>query len=282
MPQAVWRLGFVQLWHPGIIATAIVVASLYLWLVYGPVGRRRSVVAPAPVRTLAFLAGVAVLYLAFGTPMDALSDNFLFTAHMVEHLLEVFVMVPLLIYGTPGWLVGPALAWRPLKGILGAALSPWLGATIFNVIFSLFHLPVLYNLTLTSESFHFFEHAMFFIGAIGLWWCIVAPPEVRRPFSPSAQMIYSFYNMMAMLPVNVLILFAGRALYAYGQAPRLFGLTPYGDQQLGAMVMFFGSALAYLVMFMAAFLPLVANAARAEEADGRTLAPEAGRAHAAR
>jgi len=281
MPPVVWRLGFVQLWHPGIIATTLVVGALYLWLVYGPQGRRRSVVGQRPARTAAFLAGMALLYLAFGTPLDPLSDDFLFTAHMVEHLLEVFAVVPLLVYGTPGWLVAPALAWRPLKGVLDAALSPWLGALIFNVVFSVFHLPVLYNLTLTSEAFHFLEHALFFIAAIGLWWCVLAPPEHRRPFSPSAQMIYAFYNMMAMMPVFVLIMFAGHPLYAYGQAPRLFGLTPYGDQQMGAMVMFFGSSLAYLVMFMAAFMPFVEGAAGAEDADGRS-AVTAGRARTAR
>ena len=282
MPQAVWRLGFVQLWHPGIIATVLLVQALYLWLVYGSVGRARSVAPHPPARTVSFLIGMAVLYLAFGTPLDALSDDFLFSAHMVEHLLEIFVLVPLLLHGTPGWLMAPALAWRPLRGVLGAALSPWLGATIFNVIFSVFHLPLLYNLTLSSEAFHFFEHAMFFIGAIGLWWSVLAPADLRRPFPPGAQMIYAFYNMMAMMPAFVLITFAGHPLYAYGEAPRQFGLSPYGDQQLGAMIMFFGSALAYLVIFMAAFLPFAAKVAADEDEDGRSIAPEAGRAHAVR
>src|SRR5919201_1686409 len=78
-------------------------------LEYGACARR----TPRPSGAEQGAVGVAllVLLLAVNGPLHDLSDAYLFSAHMVQHLLLTLVVPPLLIAGTPGWMLRPALRW---------------------------------------------------------------------------------------------------------------------------------------------------------------------------
>ncbi|EQD62106.1 cytochrome c oxidase assembly factor CtaG, partial [mine drainage metagenome] len=77
------RLGFTALWNPDLIVAAVVISALYLYAA----GRlkRRGLTPPTIGQRLYFLTGIVLLYVAVGSPLDALSDKFLFSAHMLEH-----------------------------------------------------------------------------------------------------------------------------------------------------------------------------------------------------
>ena len=51
-------------------------------------------------RLYSFEAGMAVIWLSIGSPMDGFSDALL-SAHMVEHLLLMAVVPPLVLLGAP-------------------------------------------------------------------------------------------------------------------------------------------------------------------------------------
>jgi putative membrane protein len=48
-----------------------------------------------------FLLGDLVMLLALISPLDVLSDDYLFSAHMLQHMLLVLAVPPLLILGIP-------------------------------------------------------------------------------------------------------------------------------------------------------------------------------------
>src|SRR2546430_16912061 len=56
-----------------------------------------------PRRVASFAAALVVLFLALNGPLHNLSDSYLFSAHMVQHLVLTLVFPPLLLYGTPAW-----------------------------------------------------------------------------------------------------------------------------------------------------------------------------------
>ena len=63
-------------------------------------------------RQVAFSSGVALLLVALASPLDTMADEYLFSAHMVQHLLLTLVAAPLLLAGTPGWLLRDVLDER--------------------------------------------------------------------------------------------------------------------------------------------------------------------------
>src|ERR1043165_5704927 len=88
-------------------------------------------------KQVAFTSGVLTLFIALATPLDTLADEYLFTAHMVQHLLLTLVAAPLLLVGTPDWLFRDFLQTFGLEGVARRARHPLIAFFGFNVIFSL-------------------------------------------------------------------------------------------------------------------------------------------------
>jgi putative membrane protein len=191
-----------------------------------------------PGQRAAFYAGLATIFLALNGWLHDLSDYYLFSAHMVQHLLLTLVAPPLLIAGTPGWMLRPALG-LPVVGRLARWLTtPAHCFAIFNVILAGWHLPPAYNLAMAYHPLHIAQHLMFIAAAVLMWWPVMSPlPELPRLSYP-AQMLYCFALSIPMSLVSVYIAYADALLYtAYAAAPRLWGITPMQDQLIGGLVM---------------------------------------------
>ena len=128
-----------------------------------------------------------------------LSDAYLFSAHMVQHLLLALVVAPLLIMGTPGGMLRPALA---LRGV--GAVARWL-TTPTRLLRDLqrrrsprWHLPPLYNYALAHHPVHIVQHLMFLAASVLMWWPVLSPlPELPRLSYPG-QMLYLFLMSIPM------------------------------------------------------------------------------------
>jgi putative membrane protein len=194
--------------------------------------------APRTTQRASFYAGLAVIFLALNGWLHDLSDYYLFSAHMVQHLLLTLVAPPLLIAGTPGWMLRPALR-RPVVGSLARWLTkPAHCFAIFNVVLAGWHLPPVYNLAMAHHPVHIVQHLMFIAAAVLMWWPVMSPlPELPRLSYP-AQMLYCFALSIPMSLVSVYIAYADALLYtAYAAAPRMWGITPMQDQLIGGLVM---------------------------------------------
>jgi putative membrane protein len=187
---------------------------------------------------MCFYTGLAVIFLALNGWLHDLSDYYLFSAHMVQHLVLTLVAPPLLIAGTLGWMLRPLLH-SPILG----ALARWLTKpahcfAIFNVVLAGWHLPPVYNLAMTYHAVHILQHLMFIGAAVLMWWPILSPlPELPRLSYPT-QMLYCFALSIPMSLVSVYIAYADALLYtAYAATPRIWGITPMQDQLIGGLIM---------------------------------------------
>ena len=231
---------FAELWQPQIMLDAVLAQGAYL-LLTGPL--RRFVSGSRPVgwdQRAAFLAGMAVFYLAFGTPLDVISDRYLFSAHMVQHMLEIMVMVPLLMRGLPDWFHRPFFRLPVLGPVLRLWVHPVTALLVFGMAFSFWHFPGPYNLTLRSENVHFVEHAIFFLAGWALWFPIIRPlPEVETyHLTDGLRLLYLLIANEITMPIDFGLFLTGHPWYqAYAMAPRLFGISALADQQIGAVVM---------------------------------------------
>jgi putative membrane protein len=207
------------------------------------------------VKVASFFAGLAVLLGSLTGPLHDLADYYLFSAHMVQHLLLVFAMPPLLLYGTPGWMLSPLLR-HPRVLRLGRRLTRPSGAfASFNLVLVAWHLPPLYNLAMDHHGVHIVQHLMIMVVSVILWWPVVSPsPELPRAPYP-VQMLYLFVVGLPMVVVSIFIAMAGSVLYPYyAAAPRVWeALTPHTDQHLGGLIMWIPGGLVVLIAIRVVF-----------------------------
>lgn len=240
--------------YPSFLIGWVLVGAAYLAGV-GPLRRRFG--GPArvgPGQPVLFLGGMLILFLALQGPLHDLSDTYLFSAHMVQHLILTLVVPPLLLAGTPRWLVRPLLV-RPVLGRWARALThPVVAFALYTVVFAGWHVPAAYDLMMREHDVHIAMHLSILATALLLWWPVAGAPELNR-LHYGAQILYLFLLGVPMMALAALITLADRLLYPwYAVAPRLWGLSPAEDQQLGGLIMWVpGTAVLWVAMTVAFF-----------------------------
>jgi putative membrane protein len=228
--------------------------GIYVWGARYLAARAMAAGAPAPrlsaSQRVAFFSGLLVIFLSLNGPLHDLSDTYLFSAHMVQHLLLSLAVPPLLLAGTPGWMLRPFLANTKIAAVARTITRPTRCFIIFNVVISVWHLPPLYNTAMAYHPIHIVQHLTFMIASVLMWWPILSPlPELPRLSYPG-QMLYCFLMVIPMSIVSIFISMADHVLYpAYSIAPRIWDITPMSDQQIGVLIMWIpGGLLFYVVM----------------------------------
>ena len=231
--------------HPSVLIGCSAFGALYAWGITR--GRKRGEVV-ASQQIASFMAGIAVLFVSLNGPIHELSDYYLFSAHMVQHLLLTLVMPPLLLLGTPDWLLRSLLRHPALRATARALTSPLPAFGIYNVVFAGWHLPQFYNYALEHHNAHIVQHLMFIAAAVLVWWPVVEPlPEMRNIPTP-ARMLYLFALGIPMSVVSALITLSSDVLYAwYSAAPRVFSLSAIDDQQMGGLIMWVPGMMVYWI-----------------------------------
>jgi putative membrane protein len=194
------------------------------------------------------------IFLSLNGWLHDLSDWYLFSAHMVQHLLLTLLVPPLLIAGTPGWMLRPLLRHRNIATIARVLTRPKVCFATFNLVVAAWHLPVLYNLAMARHEIHILQHLMFMASAVMLWWPILSPlPELPRLSYP-LQMLYMFLTSIPMSIVAVYITYSETLLYpAYAAAPRIMSITPMEDQLIGGLIMWIPGGLVFLAVISVIF-----------------------------
>ncbi len=251
--------------HPSTVIGLAVLGAIYLW--------RASFASPAnPLsgwRKLSFFASLFVIFGSLNGPLHDLSDYYLFSAHMVQHLLLTMAMPPLMIAGIPGWMLRPLLRNSVLGAIARRITRPFACFVIFNLVIAIWHIPAFYNAAMANHNIHIVEHLMFMSSAVLMWWPLMSPlPELPRLAYPG-QMLYCFLMTLPMSIVAIYITLADQVLYpAYAAAPRIVALSPLEDQVLGGLIMWVPGGVIFLVIMSVVFFKWAAggedNAAAAQ------------------
>lgn len=130
-----------ELWNPTIITVSFLMQIVYLLLSHGPIAaklyRRRHVTTGK--QTASFLIGSWVMLVAFTGPLDYLSDNYIFAAHMIQHMIEILIMTPLLMKGVPTGFYMSILRVPVLGRIVRIWLRPIVAGAVFNIVLTGFH-----------------------------------------------------------------------------------------------------------------------------------------------
>ncbi|HLG50975.1 MAG TPA: cytochrome c oxidase assembly protein [Chloroflexota bacterium] len=185
----------------------------------------------------AFGSAIILLVIALISPLDTLS-SYLFSAHMLQHMLLVYIVPPLLLAGTPRWLLEPLLEAPRVRDIARAVTGPIPAIIIFNVILVIWHMPEAWQAALVDNQIHAFEHLCFLGAGIIAWFPIFSPVRVVPRLSYPGQMVYLFVQSLVPAVVGAFITFSGSVIYPlYSGVPKPWGLSPLVDQQLAGLLM---------------------------------------------
>ena len=200
---------------------------------------RRAQIAPERWRTASWSLGVALIFLSLNGPLHALSDLFLFSAHMGQHMLLMLIAPPLLILGLPPALIRRALAHPGVHRAARLLTHPGVAFVAYNLVFVGWHFPVAYNAALENHDLHIVQHLMFMATSVMMWWPVVAPvAELERIPDGPLLMMYVFAFGVPTTIVSAFITMSDDVFYPfYAAAPRVSALSPLEDQRLGGLLM---------------------------------------------
>ncbi len=223
--------------YPGVWLTVLIPVVAYL----RAVARSQE---PTDRRTrLAFLAGMAVFWIASDWPVGTLGAGYLAWVHMSQYVLYVLVAAPLLLRGIPDWMAARILDRLRLRGVarkLGHNLL--ISGLVFNLVLVVTHAPFTVDALRSTQLGSFAMDMTWLISGLVLWLPIVGPLLEHRSRSVPARMVYLFAaaGVVAILPASFLT-FAKFPLYStYELAPRIGAITAIEDQQLAGVMMKLG------------------------------------------
>jgi putative membrane protein len=249
MAAAEWNLA------PSLLIGVTLLVAAYLCAV---LPLRRFIPGSHPVKPgqmALFLLGAAALFLALASPLDTLSDGYLFTAHMLQHSLLTLAAPPLLLAGIPGWLAAYIVHGPLLKKAARIATQPVLAFGLYTLVYSLWHIPAAYEAALENETLHLVEHLSFILTSILFWWPILSSTPELPGLSYPRQILYLFLASIPCTVVGGVFIFAPQVIYPrYANSPLLFpGIDPMTDQQIAGVIMAMTGMVVYLAFLGRAF-----------------------------
>ncbi|HWC10912.1 MAG TPA: cytochrome c oxidase assembly protein, partial [Acidimicrobiales bacterium] len=256
-------------------------------------GRSGTTRAAEPVVTRgqigAFGGGLAVLLVASDWPVHDLAEGYLYSVHMVQHLLFTLVAAALLLLGTPAWMARRLLGMRGRGGgdggggaepptrrlrvvrVLGRPLA---GLAQFNLVLVLSHWPLVVDATVRYHPLHFVAHAVLLVSAVLMWLPVASPLREVPRATPPMQMLYLFLQTVVPTVPASFLTFGHQPLYRiYETFPRLWGISALTDQQTAGLIMKIGGGFFLWTVIAFIFFRWYAREERADQQARRAPPP---------
>ncbi len=191
-----------------------------------------------------FGLGMAALWSVSDWPMHDLSEGYLYSAHMVQHIVYTFVAPPLLLLGIPPWMLRMLLGAPKLMAVMRRLTKPLVALILFNALVAFTHWSGVVDASLRSEPLHFSIHLALFSAAMLMWWPVIAPlPELSKLSEPGKILYLFAQSILPTVPASFLT-FADRPIYEfYATVPRMWGLSALTDQLIAGLIMKIGGGL---------------------------------------
>lgn len=214
-----------------------------IWAVYLVAASGHATAAPGedPAwgrRARLFSIGMAVLLIGATWPVHDLAERYLYSMHMVQHMLFTLVAPPLLVAGTPPWMLRRLLSPRPVRRVFGFFTRPIIAIVVYNGLLLVTHWPEVVAASVASEPTHFALHVLLVFSALAMWWPVMSPLPEMPPLTPPGQMVYLFVQSIAPTVPASFLTFGHTLLYpVYGTFPRIWGIDALTDQLLAGLQM---------------------------------------------
>lgn len=184
--------GFVALWSPVLIFSLLSIMVVYLY---------KERFTKNISKKIFFVTGIVLLYIFLGSPVDLLG-HLIFSFHMIQMAGIYFIAIPCILYGL---LNSKLVHWlsKYLQNI-----NPIISIGLFNIIFSMYHLPIIFDYVMTHNIAHKIIHSLLILTCFILWY-----PLITSSWNAIKKIGYIFLNGVLLTPACALIIFADELLY---------------------------------------------------------------------
>jgi putative membrane protein len=225
---------------------------------HGPIVTRGQVVA--------FCAAIGLLWLASDWPLHDIAEEYLYSAHMVQHMIISMVVPPLFLLATPEWLARLVLApnGEPSRWVKRVT-HPVFAGVVFNAVVIFSHLPAVVSTSIDSGLAHYLVHVMVLASGVLMWMPVLSPMKELRISRPG-QMVYLFcMSLLPTIPAGFLTFAPGAIYESYDHGVRVWGITVTEDQQMAGLVMKLAGGLYLWAIIGTLFFRWAADQMRADE-----------------
>ena len=249
-PHQITELGYNPLafqWHPEVwlLVAFLIGAYVYSIRVIGPRAVPAGQQIVSRTNVICFAGAMLVLWGASDWPVHDIAEQYLYSAHMLQHMALSYFMPPLAVMATPTWLaramIGDGRAYKAMKWLT----HPVVAAVLFNGVVMIVHIPLLVNASVSSSNplLHYSMHVLIVSTALLMWMPVCGPiPEFR--ISAMGCMIYLFLQSVVPTIPAAWLTFADDVVYtAYDRPVRLWGISAVDDQQLAGAMMKVGGGI---------------------------------------
>ena len=235
-----WRFQLhIEVW---VLVIAVVASYVYAIRVIGPrVVTHGNVISRKQL--WAFIVGALLLWIASDWPIHDISEEYLYSVHMFQHMLYSYFMPPLMLIATPLWLYDLIFAGVRARKVVNFMTKPVVAGLLFNGVIMVTHIPQMVNRSVSNGPFHYSLHVLVVTSAL-LMWLPICGPDRSRHLGYGGKMIYLF--LMSVVPTvpAAWLTFADGAVYKhYDIAVRVWGLSVTTDQQLAGAIMKTGGSI---------------------------------------
>jgi len=182
---------------------------------------------PPAWRLVTFGCGLYLIAASLNSPLETVAARYLLLMHLLQNGLIADLAPLLVLLGlTPR--MRREIGRRGLDRLRTRWILPiWLGAWYLT------HLAPFYDWALRTGWGLNVEHAILVAAGLLFWW-----PIVSGRLAPPAGLAYLAIAFIGSSFLGLAYIFSSRPFYAfYERAPRLWGLSPIRDQNLGGILM---------------------------------------------
>jgi putative membrane protein len=235
-----WRFQLhIEVW---VLVFAVVASYVYAIRVIGPrVNPPGNVISRK--QFWAFTVGALLLWMASDWPIHDISEEYLYSVHMFQHMLYSYFMPPLMLIATPLWLYDLIFAGVRARKVINFMTKPVVAGLLFNGVIMVTHIPQMVNRSVSNGPLHYSLHVLVVTSALLMWFPICGPDRSRH-LGYGGKMIYLF--LMSVVPTvpAAWLTFADGAVYKhYDISVRVWGLSVTTDQQLAGAIMKTGGSI---------------------------------------
>lgn len=221
---------FESLWSPYFFIYILILGVLY-FLITGPYRHKfggKDTDRPSVKEQIWFYTGLLILYILKGSPLDVMIHITL-TAHMTQLVIYLFVFPIFIIKGLPKWIWKKIYYAPMIKPAVDLLTNPIIALLLFYGLFSLYHIPAVFNFVNSEPIASTFMSIILLIAAFIVNLPIVSPIEELNKLKPLLKIAYVLASAVLITPACVIIIFAKVPIYA--------SYTNVLDQQLGGVIM---------------------------------------------
>jgi cytochrome c oxidase assembly factor CtaG len=250
---------------PAILAPLLLMAGIYVWR-FRQARAESGARGAGALRAVAFTGAMLALLGALVTPVDGLGEDYLFSAHMVQHVLLGDVAPLLLLLSLSRVILRPVTRrLMRVERALGPLASPPVALVLWLGTMYLWHIPALYDAATEHPLLHALEHFSFFAAGIALWWPLVQPIPMRRGLTGLQPLVYIAAAKGGLAALGIFLAWSSTAHYPwYEEAPRIWGLSAVEDQNVAGVIMMVEQSLTLVLVMVWVFTRMLTRSEQEE------------------